>query len=169
MNKYIFIIDDSPIIGYGLKAFFKDSDYKVQTFIDEEKFLERIKKFDLKNTKSACFLDLNLKKMHAEELYEKMVLYKPSLKVIAVSVEQNIYRIKKLLQKGWNGFIHKGTNLAEYKRAINVVNSNGTYIDNDTLEILAKSFCIPSINIRKLIQKDSLFYNSLIQASMLDK
>ena len=146
----IFVVEDSPIVLEGLK-YIVDPEMKIIPYLRGNDFLEGIKNnedIDL------ALIDLNLPDISGEEVFDKLSIIKPNLKIAAISATENIKRISDILSGGWDGFISKRLGLKEIRYAIKKIITVGgkTYIDSETLkEVVKYTNCFGRKNTETLL------------------
>lgn len=119
----ILVVDDEKEIRDGLKNLLERDDYKVDTAIDGDDALEKIKglKYQL------VISDIIMPKMSGIELLKKIKNLSPFIEVIIITGHSTFERTLECIEKGAIGYIEKPfENLSDItnqvKRAVEIIN-----------------------------------------------
>jgi two-component system, NarL family, invasion response regulator UvrY len=134
-TKNILILDDHPILRWGLKSLLNDlyPQLKVYEAEDGDSMLSclRKRKFDV------LIIDIQVPNTDTIRLVELVSIKYPNTYVLAYSMmPENIYG-KRLLQAGASGYLPKMSAIDEVKRAFSIVLKRKKYISQNLLEMLA--------------------------------
>lgn len=142
MSISVMITDDHSMIREGLKNLLElDSDIKV--------IAEAVDGIDCLNKLESCnpdvlLLDINMPNMNGLEVLENIKKRKFEIKVLVLTVHNEVEYLMKAIDIGVDGYILKDSESAELKKAIFAVFSGKTYIQPSL---------IPSLN-SKMIEKN---------------
>lgn len=139
----IMIADDHSMIREGLKQLLElEGDMKiVEEASDGVDCLEKINAAD----PDVLLLDINMSKMNGLEVLAKLKERKSKVKVLVLTVHNEIDYLLKAVEIGINGYLLKDSESAELKRAIVSVVNGENYIQPSL---------IPSLN-SKMIERDN--------------
>jgi two-component system, NarL family, invasion response regulator UvrY len=76
-------------------------------------------------------VDINMQPVNGFEVVEKVLTANPSIKIIALSVNNQTSYISKMLNLGAKGYVTKGSPYDEIAKAIVEVNKGQTYLSAD--------------------------------------
>ncbi len=130
----VLIVDDHPIILNGLKNMFKNLDeITVSDIASNGKQALKIlseKKIDI------VVSDLQMPEMDGFELITRIKKRYPYIKVMVLSMHNDIWRIKKLLSLDVSAILSKSLGELEMKKALNAINNNEKYYDEHTKAVI---------------------------------
>ncbi len=142
MSIRVMIADDHSLIREGIRQLLEfDGSIKV---IDEacngEECLEKI----LTSKPQVLLLDINMPKKNGIEVLEELKKQKSNVKVLILTVHNEVEYLLKAVDIGVDGYILKDSESAELKKAINTVLNGDNYIQPNL---------IPALNNR-LVSRD---------------
>lgn len=138
----VMIADDHSLIREGLKNLLElDGDIKV--IAEAEDGVDCLHKLETFNP-DVLLLDINMPNMNGLEVLENMKTQKMNIKVLVLTVHNEVEYLMKAIDIGVNGYILKDSESVELKKAIFAVNSGETYIQPSL---------IPSLN-SKMVEKN---------------
>lgn len=126
MAVKVMIADDHSMIREGLKQLLElEGDFEViAEACDGEDCLEKLATV----TPDILLLDINMPKMNGLEVLQKMKDKKMKVKVLVLTVHNEVEYLLKAVDIGVNGYLLKDSESAELKKAIlSVVNGEGLY------------------------------------------
>ncbi len=82
-----------------------------------------------------CIVDVNMPVMDGFETTRTLLGRYPQLRILAFSVNDNEKDVLKMLECGANGYILKGADPAELKKAIEIIYNGGCYFSAGVSEI----------------------------------
>ena len=127
----VLIVDDHHLVRDGIRAMLESQIDKYQFKITEspsgEDSIEKVRK----NNYDIVLMDYQLPKMNGAETVYKLLVYKPQLKVLALSNYDEHSYIKKIIEAGAKGYILKNINPAELVTAIETIVDGKMYYAND--------------------------------------
>ena len=128
------ITDDHAMIREGIKRLLEfDGDIKVIAEVgDGEECLELLKEIN----PDVLLLDINMPKKNGIEVLEKIREDKLPLKVLMLTVHNEVEYLVKAVDIGVNGYILKDSESAELKKAIESVVSGENYIQPSLIPML---------------------------------
>ncbi len=134
--KKVFIVDDHPLVLNAIANLLTAMKYDVVSTASSEKEVDA---FFSNPTKlpEIVFMDVSLNGDNEGgiKLTKKILTKYPSLKVVAFSAEDKLFRIKQLIDSGVCGYISKSSNPIEFDTAIRTVSKGEYYFvlrDNDS-------------------------------------
>ena len=137
----IVLVDDHEIMLDGLKAILdKQKEWKVvATVANAEDALQylREKPVDLLIT------DYNLPGMDGLSLVRTVKRILPDLKIIVLSMHDEVHLVKEILKEGVNGYILKKDSRKELTDAIWEIEEGRIYLSNDINKMLVNSLQFP--------------------------
>lgn len=128
------ITDDHAMIREGIKRLLEfDGDIKVIAEAgDGEECLELLKEMN----PDVLLLDINMPKKNGIEVLEKLREDKNPLKVLMLTVHNEVEYLVKAVDIGVNGYILKDSESAELKKAIETVINGENYIQPSLIPML---------------------------------
>lgn len=153
-KKKILIVDDHPIILNGLKTLFNQvgSVELVGTAQNGALALKLIHKLPI----DILVTDIQMPKMDGFELIEVVKKNYPKIKIIVLSMFEDEWRIKKLLDLGVDSILTKSVNEIELKKTITAIEMGEKYYDDHTKDIVLKVMIEKDAN-PKSMSIDTLF------------
>lgn len=133
------LIDDHDLLRDGICKFL-DS-FGFQTIFEAENgkvALDKMKKGGV--LPDVCIVDVNMPVMDGFETAKKLIHEYPNVKVLAFSVNDEEKDVLKMLRSGAHGYILKGADPGELKKAIEVVYSGGRYFSAGISDIAERYF-----------------------------
>ncbi len=134
--KKVFIVDDHPLVLNAIANLLTAMQYDV---VSTASSVQEVDTFFTKPTKlpEIVFMDVSLNGDNEGgiKLTKKILTKYPSLKVVAFSAEDKLFRIKQLIDSGVCGYISKSSNPMEFDTAIRTVSKGEYYFvlrDNDS-------------------------------------
>lgn len=142
MALKIMIVDDHSMIREGLKNLLElDGDIEViAEAVNGEDCLKKLEIF----SPDVLLLDINMPKKNGLEVLQELKLRRWKLKVLVLTVHNEIEYLIRAVDIGVNGYILKDSESSELKKAIFTVANGETYIQPSL---------IPSLN-SKMIEKN---------------
>lgn len=138
----IMITDDHSMIREGLKSLLElDGDIEViAEAVDGEDCLEKLETVK----PDVLLLDINMPKMNGLEVLKNLKARKSKIKVLVLTVHNEIEYLLKAVDIGVNGYVLKDSESSELKKAIFALVEGETYIQPSL---------IPALN-SKMIEKN---------------
>lgn len=151
----IMITDDHPIIREGLKQLLElDGNMEVIAEAnDGEECLEMLQSI----SPDVLLLDINMPKRNGIEVLESIKKQKIPIKVLILTLHNEIEYLLKAVEIGIDGYILKDSDSDELKKAIEVVISGNTYIQPSLIPSLnkgKKEYTADENRIRSLTRRE---------------
>lgn len=128
LNGNIVLIDDHVLLRNGLANLLKELGYGVLFEADNGKdFINKLKPRFLPDI---VLLDINMPEMDGYETASWIRRYHPSIKILALSMNDNENAIIQMLKAGAVGYILKDTDPAELKTALMSLIKKGFYYND---------------------------------------
>lgn len=155
MNKIkVIIVDDHKVFRKGLAIVIEDS--KLAIVVDEchsgEDFLEKILNTDC----DLVFMDINLPGISGFEATLKALEIKNNFKIIAMSANDDIGSVNKMLNSGASGYLGKDVDYEDIHKAISNVIKGTNYFSNNILIKLSNNISQSNKNNENEILKLNL-------------
>lgn len=130
----VLIVDDHQLMIEGLKSLLECEEDIVFTggansMDDTLNFLES-------NEVDVILMDINMPGGSGIEATEKIKSKYPSVRVVALTMHDDISIITRMIKAGASGFVLKRTNMNEVIEAIRIVHNNGKYLSINTQQII---------------------------------
>lgn len=138
----VLIIDDHQLMIEGLKPLLEDETgigkvFGANSFEEALTILEP-QKVDV------VLMDINMPSISGIEATKRITVLYPNIKIIALTMHEDIAIIADMIKAGASGYILKRTNMIEVVEAINLVHSNGRYISKNIQNILMDNLMDPT-------------------------
>lgn len=142
MSVKVMLADDHALMREGIKHLleFDGSIEVIQEANNGIECLEKLEKID----PDILLLDINMPDMNGIEVLKELKKQEKSIKVLMLTVHNEVEYLIKAIDIGANGYILKDSGSIELKQAINVIMTDGSYIQPSLL---------PALNSR-LINRD---------------
>ena len=137
----IVLVDDHEIMLDGLKAILdKQKEWKVvATAANAEDALQYLHEQPV----DLLITDYNLPGMDGLSLVRTVKRILPDLKIIVLSMHDEVYLVKEILKEGVNGYILKKDSRKELTDAIWEIEEGRIYLSNDINKMLVNSLQFP--------------------------
>jgi DNA-binding NarL/FixJ family response regulator len=135
----LLIVDDHQMVRDGIRVML-ESQNKTYTFIitEAENGEDAIKNI-LKNDYDIILIDYQLPKMTGMETVERILLYKPTTKILALSNYDELTYINNMLKAGASGYILKNVEPVELIAAIKTILNDKVFYSNEVAIKLIES------------------------------
>lgn len=130
----ILIVDDHPIILNGLKNLFKNIEEVTLAGIASNG-IEALKIMAERKV-DILVSDLQMPEMDGFELITQVKRRFPFIKIIVLSMHNDIWRIKKLLNLDVAAILSKSLGETEMKKALEAISNNEKYYDEHTKTVI---------------------------------
>ncbi len=129
-NIKILIVDDHHLVRQGIKLILNNQtelNLEVTEVDCGQKAIDLYKtnKFDL------ILMDINMDQMNGMDATKAIIEYDKNVKIIALSMHNETFMIKKMLECGASGYILKDTESTELIKAIKTVLGGQKYFTNE--------------------------------------
>lgn len=126
----ILIVDDHHLVRQGIGMLLKDQDsydFTIHEVDDGDKSLAVYKLHDI----DVVLMDITMERMNGIDATKAIIRHDRSAKIIALSMHNETFMIKKMLNAGASGYLLKDTETEELTRAIKTVMSGQNYFNNE--------------------------------------
>ncbi len=130
----VLIVDDHQLMIEGLKSLMEDED-DIDFVVGANSMTETLS-FLEKNVVDVILMDINMPDCSGIELTEKIKKLYPTIKIIALTMHDDISVITRMMKAGASGYILKRTNMNEVVEALRIVHNNGKYLSINTQNIV---------------------------------
>ena len=125
----VYIVDDQPLLLEGVRSLLGNQ--KDMEVVGYSANAQSCLTYFNKNTADVILMDTNLSDMCGTELCAEVKLKCPAINVLGFSTRNQGSDIKKMMEKGANGYILKNANKSELLEAIQSVSKRKTYLSFD--------------------------------------
>lgn len=141
-NIKVMIVDDHQLMIEGLKPLLEDEEGigVVAGANSMEEAISLLKTHPI----DVILMDVNMPAVSGIEATIRIKKLYPTIKVIALTMHEDIAVITKMLKAGASGYILKRTNMIEVIEAIKIVHNNGRYISKNIQNILMDNLMDPT-------------------------
>ncbi|MDN3725389.1 response regulator transcription factor [Aequorivita sp. SDUM287046] len=138
----VLIVDDHQLMIEGLKPLLEDEEGigKVSGANSMKEALDFLEK----NQIEVILMDVNMPDVSGIEATKNIKARYHSIKIIALTMHDDIAIITKMIKAGASGYILKRTNMIEVVEAIKIVHNNGRYISKNIQNILMDNLMDPT-------------------------
>ena len=163
MSVKIMLADDHLLMREGIKQLLEfDGSMKViEEAGDGEECIEKLKS----SNPDVLLLDINMKKMNGIEVLEEIKNQNIDVKVLILTVHNEIEYLLKAIDIGVEGYILKDSESAELKKAINVVMNGESYIQPKLVPALNNRLVSRDVDKDKIDSLTSRELEVLIQVA----
>lgn len=148
MSIKVMLADDHALMREGIKHLL-EFDGSVEVIEEANNGVECLEK--LKNIKpDILLLDINMPDKNGIEVLEELKKSNSSVKVLMLTVHSEVEYLIKAIDIGANGYILKDSGSIELKQAINVIMTDGSYIQPSLLPALNSRLINRDIDKEKL-------------------
>lgn len=136
-NIQLFVVDDHPIFVDGIVNLLKDTPgfEIIGTASNGQEFLDKIKT----KQPDIVLMDINMPIMDGIEATKELKLNYPKVKVIALTMFNDIRFIKDLLEIGAKGYVLKNISRDDLIKAIHTVSEGKPFLDSTVQEKVISS------------------------------
>jgi DNA-binding NarL/FixJ family response regulator len=127
----LLIVDDHQMIRDGIRVMLESQNTKYSFIIAEAENGEDAVKKILHQQYDIVLIDYQLPKMTGAETVEKIILYQPKTKILALSNYDEVTYVTNMLNAGARGYILKNIEPAELLTAIKTILNNKPYYSNE--------------------------------------
>ena len=165
MSVKVMLADDHALMREGIKHLLEfDGSIEV---IDEanngKECLEKLEKIE----PDILLLDINMPDMNGIEVLEELKKQNKNIKILMLTVHSEVEYLIKAIDIGANGYILKDSGSLELKQAINVIMTDGSYIQPSLLPALNSRLINRDIDKEKLESLTKREIEILIQVNQL--
>ena len=142
------ITDDHSLMREGIRQLleFDGSIEVIEEASDGEECIEKL----VKSAPEVLLLDINMPKKNGIEVLEEIKKEKINVKVLILTVHNEVEYLIKAVDIGVDGYILKDSESAELKKAINAVVSGENYIQPSLIPALNNRLVSRDVDIEKI-------------------
>ena len=129
----ILLVDDHAILVDGVKSLLQREGYNV---VSQANSAEQALEFLKKNETELLITDFNMPGMDGLSLIHTVKVINPSIKIIVLSMHDEVHLVKEILKAGVNGYVLKKDTQTELLLAIKEVTSGKVFLSNDINKLL---------------------------------
>jgi DNA-binding NarL/FixJ family response regulator len=127
----LLIVDDHQMVRDGIRVMLESQNKIFSFVITEAENGETAIKYVLNNSYDIVLIDYQLPKMSGMETVERILLYKPNTKILALSNYDELSYINNMLKAGASGYILKNVEPSELIAAIKTILENKAFYSNE--------------------------------------
>jgi DNA-binding NarL/FixJ family response regulator len=135
----LLIVDDHQMVRDGIRVMLESQNKTYDFIITEAENGEDAVKKVLKQDYDIVLIDYQLPKMTGMETVEKILLYKPTTKILALSNYDELTYINNMLKAGVSGYILKNVEPIELIAAIKTILNDKIFYSNEVAIKLIES------------------------------
>jgi DNA-binding NarL/FixJ family response regulator len=135
----LLIVDDHQMVRDGIRVMLESQSKTYKFIITEAENGEDAIQNILKNDYDIILIDYQLPKMTGMETVERILLYKPTTKILALSNYDELTYINNMLKAGASGYILKNVEPLELIAAIKTILSDKVFYSNEVAIKLIES------------------------------
>lgn len=150
----VLVVDDHQLMIEGLKALLEDETDIL--FSGGANSMHEAIDFLSKHDIDVVLMDINMPGGSGIEATEKMRTMYPAVKILALTMHNDISIITKMIEAGASGYILKRTNMTEVVDAIRVVYENGKYLGRDAQQIIMDNLSSPPDTLESRDEKPTV-------------
>jgi DNA-binding NarL/FixJ family response regulator len=133
LRMKILLVDDHAILSDGVKSLLEKEDYEVVFQADSA---ERALDFLKKNEVDLMITDFNMPGMDGLSLIHLVKRINQNIKIIVLSMHDEVHLVKEILKSGVNGYVLKKDTQRELLQAIREVQAGKVFLSNDINKVL---------------------------------
>lgn len=157
----LLIVDDHPMVRDGIRQMLKlagkDILFDVSEADSGERAIDKIRYEDF----DIVIMDYQLPETTGDKIIETMLLYKPALKILAVSNYDQLAYIQRMMSAGASGYVLKNIEPPELLKAIHIILEGKIYYCNEVAIKLLDAPKTGSTLSKKMDNKYSLTVREL--------
>lgn len=129
----VLLVDDHVILSDGVKSLLENEDYEVVFQADSA---ERALEFLKGNEADLLITDFNMPGMDGLSLIHLVKRINQNIKIIVLSMHDEVHLVKEILKAGVNGYVLKKDTRNELLQAIREVQVGKVFLSNDINKML---------------------------------
>jgi DNA-binding NarL/FixJ family response regulator len=130
----VLVIDDHQLIIDGMKSILQDEEDVI--FAGGANSMQQALDFLKTNECDVALADISMPVHSGVEVAKKIKENYPDIKILALTMHEDISMITRMVEAGASGYILKRTNMNEVLEAIKAVAAGGKYLGRDVQAIL---------------------------------
>lgn len=164
-KRSVLIVDDHHLVRRGLKLILNDQDEIDFTVHEVDDGSKALKKFQEEKI-DIVLMDITMPGMNGIDATKTILDYKSNARIIALSMHNETFLIKRMLEAGVSGYLLKDTETSELTKAIKTVLKGKQYFCNEVSLKLINEFSKGRDNFND--QKSSTFKISQRESQVLN-
>jgi len=157
MEYSVVVVDDHILLSQAIGSLVEKFD-KFNVLYLCKNGQELITKFKSpKNIPDIVLMDVKMPIMNGIETTAYLKDHHPSVKVLALSIEEDESTVLKMLRAGAKGYVMKDVKKSELENALLEVHKNGYYHSNTVAEILINSLSTKNTTLSSLKEREIEF------------
>ncbi len=137
----VLVVDDHQLMIEGLKALLEDEE-DIQ-FVGGANSMQEAFDFLAHHDIDVILMDVNMPGGSGIETTREIKAIYPAIKILALTMHNDISIITKMIEAGASGYIMKRTNMTEVLDAIRIVKEHGKFLGRDVQQILLDNLSSP--------------------------
>jgi len=137
----ILIVDDHQLMIEGLKSLLEDEDSV--SFVAGATTMQETVDFLQSHETDVILMDVNMPYSSGIEITKAVKNLYPDIKVIALTMHEDISVISKMIKAGASGYVLKRTNMHEVIDAVKTVHGNGRYLSTSVQNVIMDNLMLP--------------------------
>jgi DNA-binding NarL/FixJ family response regulator len=137
----VLVVDDHQLMIEGLKSLLQDEDDIL--FVGGANNVQEALHFISLNPVDVILMDINMPGESGIDGTIRLKKLYPAIKVLALTMHNDISIITRMIEAGASGYILKLTNMNEVTEAIRVVHAGERYLGRDTQNIIMDNLSTP--------------------------
>ncbi len=150
----VLVVDDHQLMIEGLKSLLEDEDDI--RFVGGANSMQESIDFIAENPTDVVLMDINMPGGSGIEATQKLKELYPDIKVLALTMHNDISIITRMIEAGAAGYILKRTKMNEVTEAIRVVYNNERYLGRDTQQIIMDNLSSPPDTLEPRDEKKAI-------------
>lgn len=138
----VLIVDDHQLMVEGLKSLLEYEESI--TYVAGANSVEQAQELLKEKVFDVLLMDINMPKTSGIEATHLLKKEFPDLKIIALTMHDDITIITKMVRAGASGYVLKKTNMNEVIDAIHIVFNNGKYLSVNAQNVVMENLLSPS-------------------------
>lgn len=147
----VLVVDDHQLMIEGLKSLLEDAEGIL--FQTGANSMDEALDYIQNNPVDVVLMDINMPGGSGIEATKKLRELYPDLKILALTMHNDISIITRMIEAGADGYILKRTNMNELEDAIRTVFINKKYLGRDTQKIIMDNLSSPPDSLGKKEEK----------------
>ena len=149
----VLVVDDHQLMIEGLKSLLEDAEGIL--FQTGANSMQEALDYLSGNAVDVILMDINMPGGSGIEATKKIKELYPDVKILALTMHNDISIITRMIEAGADGYILKRTKMNEVEDAIRVVHNRGRYLGRDTQKIIMDNLSSPPDSLGKKEEKKS--------------
>lgn len=150
----VLVVDDHQLISEGLKSLFEDE--KDISFEGGANSMKEALDFVSEHHIDVALMDVNMPEGSGVEATAAIKKIKPGVKVLALTMHNDISVITRMIEAGASGYILKRTKMNEVIEAIRVVHNNEKYLGRDAQRVIMDNLSTPPDSLEPKEEKKAV-------------